>query len=145
MKTTTNYNLSRPWLSVVELRCSVGTCCLRAGLSIPTRLHTDSDSLGEACTPLSPLPDLQASSFARGLLFVSQRLSGPFRPCPSSGLLLSILMEDSDFRSEEAPRLLLSSCSPDVNCLPPPLLLPHWCFDFGLLFLTFRIWSTSSG
>lgn len=87
----------------------MGGCCLGAGLSTPTRLQTESDSLGEACTPLSPLPDLQASSFAQRLVFVvPERLSGPLRPCLSSGLWLPLLMEDRDFRPEEAPRLLLS-------------------------------------
>lgn len=97
---------------------------MRAGLSMPTRLHTEPDSLGEACTPLSPLPDLRASSFAQRLLFVSQRLSGPLRPCPSSGLLSPVLMTDSDFQPEEALRPLLLSCLPDVNRLPPPLFSP---------------------
>lgn len=119
--TTRNDSLSTPWPSVVALGSSLGGCCLRAGLSAPTRLQMDSDSLGETCTPLSPLPDLQASSFAQGLLFVPQRLSGPLRPCPSSGLLLPVQMNGSDFRPGEAPGLLalelftrceLSSSSP---------------------------------
>lgn len=134
------------WCSWVS---SMGGCCRRANPSTPTRLQTDSEGFGEAGTPQSPLPGLQASSFAQGLLFVPRKLSGSLRPCPSSGLRCCclLLMKNSDFRSlrafpllanerlwpEETLRLLLLFCSPDVNCLPLPLLLCHSYFDLGLL------------